>query len=292
MTVVQITERKKNRVVFILLIKAGVQKTSHHIVEGRTAEVTTRRTTVHASTRCKANSFAGSEAICEPVRYSNCRVHVILKVFSMPVARVITQLFEDGRLILESDQPPSEKELLAAEDVVCDFERTFRETFAPEPPIADHAVIRWSLERFYWAAQRIAYQHLDQTWNEKDSSPPAMTPESCYSVDIVFRFLPDLVRLSRSSETNSQLTETLQRWARDWPFSSVGIALSEEVNIDGFLSHPSLRMMYIDRVIATGDASRLDNELVLESVKAAIGANPQLAPTLHELIQQKEQTDA
>ncbi len=68
--------------------------------------------------------------------------------------------------------------------------------------------------------------------------------------------------------------------------------MSEDVNIDGFISHPSLLLTYTDRILATGAASRLDNELILESVKAAIGANPQLTPTLHQLIQQKEQTHA
>ena len=59
--------------------------------------------------------------------------------------------------------------------------------------------------------------------------------------------------------------QLLQLSAR-WPLSSVGVAGVEKVEIDAWGKHSCLWSLYIDRVIACGDVSRLRDRTVSEAV--------------------------
>ncbi len=203
----------------------------------------------------------------------------------MPVANLIQQLFDDGRLVLETDQRPGEVEIQRAVDAVVEFEKEYRESLAPDPPEVDRDAVAWSVELFYLIAQQIAYQHLDQEKFEFHFGPPrVVNSQSSYSVDLVFRFLPDILRLSRASDANALLTESLLKLAADWPLSSVGIALSAEPEIQPILNCRSLRIFYVDRIIEKGDIARLSHSEIRSDVQAAIGANPQLSPKISEFL--------
>ncbi len=203
----------------------------------------------------------------------------------MSVANVIQQLFEDGRLVLQTDQRPTLVDIRRGVEVVVEFEPDFRQTLAHTPPDVAQDAVSWSVEQFYLIAQRIAYQHLDQSKvGFHFDAPPAPTAGALYSVDLVFRFLPDLLRLSRSAEVNAPLTERLTNLATNWPLSSVGIALSTEPEIQAILDCLSLRILYVDRIIAAGDIARLSHPEIRNDVRAAIGANPQLSPKLSECL--------
>ncbi|QDT32154.1 hypothetical protein [Thalassoglobus polymorphus] len=200
----------------------------------------------------------------------------------MTVANVIRQLFEDGRLVLQTDQRPTLGEICKGVDVVVEFEPVFRQTLALTPPDIAQDAVSWSVEQFYLIAQRVAYQHLDQNRIEFHfDAPPA---DALYSVDLLFRFLPDLLRLSQSTDVNASLTERLMNLATDWPLSSVGIALSAEPEVQAILDCRSLRILYVDRIIAAGDVDRLSHSEIRNDVRAAIGANPQLSPKLSECL--------
>ena len=53
--------------------------------------------------------------------------------------------------------------------------------------------------------------------------PAPITPSTHYSVDLVFRFLPEVVIFARSAAAHDPLVEHLERFAREWPLSSVGM---------------------------------------------------------------------
>ena len=97
------------------------------------------------------------------------------------------------------------------------------------------------------------------------------SPETHYSVDLVFHYLPDLMRFARSAAAADPLVEHLRRWARKWPLSSVGIEGVDDVSIDGFADSPGLMRLYADRVIAAGDTSRLSDPRVRQAVGGALG---------------------
>ncbi len=62
---------------------------------------------------------------------------------------------------------------------------------------------------------------------------------------------------------------------RQWPLSSVGIKDVGDINVDDFVGEPSLRQMYVDRIIERGDLSRLSDGRVRQAVQAAIWAVPE-----------------
>ena len=112
---------------------------------------------------------------------------------------------------------------------------------------------------------------------------PSDDPCQHYSVDLLFRFLPQVAeRAARVSESDP-LLDALRTVGRQWPLSSVGMQGCEPESIPRALHHASLWRMYIDRIISRKDKSRLNIPLVREAVAAAIGPFPQLAPDFSSL---------
>jgi hypothetical protein len=104
--------------------------------------------------------------------------------------------------------------------------------------------------------------------------PADDSPAVHYSVDLSFRFLPDLVRHARAASERDALVGRLMDWANRWPLSCVGFAGAAAGSIDGFAGHPCLLRMYVDRIIAGHDVSRLTDQRVRggRSVGDAYGA--------------------
>ncbi|MCA8995579.1 MAG: hypothetical protein KDA80_01280 [Planctomycetaceae bacterium] len=201
----------------------------------------------------------------------------------------LDRLFLDGRLCIESEEPFGRRQLDQALPTLLQLERDYRLALPGTPPEVRPASAIWGMAITYWAAQRLAYRHLSV---ELPRELEANTLDSdsagdCYSVDLTFRFLPDLLRLSRSAKCE-ELTLQLMAFANDWPLSSVGIEGLEPQTPIGVLSYPSLRTLYVDRIIARQDVSRLSDEDVREAVRAAIGIHSHLAPQLVEHLQEKE----
>ena len=65
-----------------------------------------------------------------------------------------------------------------------------------------------------------------------------------------------------------------------WPLSSVGMSLPDGFDIAPILRHTTLTALYVDRIIATGDASRCTDEHIQAAVAQALGGHPGLAPAL------------
>ena len=85
-----------------------------------------------------------------------------------------------------------------------------------------------------------------------------------------------------ATAVDDPLVAGLTQLARDWPLSSVGVAgiSTAEIEIGAFFHHPSLRQLYVDRIIEKADATRLDDPMVLEAVREAVGDLSHLAPRL------------
>jgi hypothetical protein len=107
----------------------------------------------------------------------------------------------------------------------------------------------------------------------------ATSPEAHYSVDLAFRFLPDLVNVVRSA-TDDPLLLALLDWARQWPLSSVGIKEISDVKIDPLLTSASLMQMYADRAIERGDVRSLGEAGAANAIRRSLGAHEHLAPEL------------
>ena len=100
-------------------------------------------------------------------------------------------------------------------------------------------------------------------------------PEALYSVDLALSFLPDLHQHARQHATADPLMAVLNQLAVQWPLSSVGIP-ELEISWDQIVpwwDDLSLRQLYVDRVIARDDASRLGPPEVASQVRACLGAH-------------------
>ena len=113
----------------------------------------------------------------------------------------------------------------------------------------------------------------------------------CYSVDLTFRFLPDLARIARAASEDDPLVKHLLQWASDWPLSSVGIKGIEHIDVEPFIHDRCLRTMYVDRIVAQTDTSRLKDERTVEALREAIGGFPELAPEFQQYLSSEELTN-
>lgn len=202
-------------------------------------------------------------------------------------------LFEHGRCRMATDAVPSHRERQQAVAAILAWEREYRASLPGEPPQPSPEAVDWSAACLYRAAQFLVYRHLPKELMEQELSaacPASMSPEVCYSVDLTFRFLPDLGRLVRAAAQADPLVDRLQAWAGDWPLSSVGFAGVTPVSLDGFIEHPALRTLYVDRILATRDVGRLSDVRVSQAVQAALGGFPELAAEVSSALAKREAT--
>ncbi len=156
-------------------------------------------------------------------------------------------------------------------------------TLAAGSPTADLKVSRWAAERFYFATFAYINRELGEAEVRAGLSlavPVGGEGDPDFGADLVFSFVGDLVKMVRATASGDPLVEALAELVRPWPLSSVGIA--EACPAPGetlrFWGQPALRMLYVDRVIASGDIARLADPRVREAVAAAMGAHGELAP--------------
>lgn len=190
-------------------------------------------------------------------------------------------LFDNGRVTVQTHEPPSEKDLSASVSEVLAFEEQYRLELPGIPPTVSADAVRWSTLMFYRASQFLVYRDIDATQIDQDLSLPCPNPNSPsahYSVDLTFRFLPDLLNRARHVSGDDPLLRWLNNWLAAWPLSSVGISEVESLNINPIAEHECLLKMYVDRIIEQNDVSRLADDRVNNAVRAVLGAYPELAP--------------
>lgn len=197
-------------------------------------------------------------------------------------------LYDDGRPELRTAAPPPDEEMDAAVRCILGEERRQRRSLAGVPPQPDEAAVRWGAEMTYRAAQFLAYRDLPAELIGRQltaACPARPSPAVCYGVDLTFRFLPDLARLVRTVSPEDPLSAQVKSWAQEWPLSSVGVPGIEPGSVEDFIGDAALRMLYVDRIMAAGDVSRLCDERVAAAVSAALGEFPQLSPRIAAALQ-------
>ena len=89
---------------------------------------------------------------------------------------------------------------------------------------------------------------------------------------------------AKAASRSDPLLNHIEKWAKEWPLSSVGIPNIVPESLDEILQNDSLRGLYIDRIIAKKDLSRLDHPQVQDAARAAYGIHHHLAPEIHKAI--------
>ena len=152
----------------------------------------------------------------------------------MSLPDFLTSLLNDRRARVDPIYDPENRllaedpgDLDSAFDLLSQFESEYRTDLPGQPPPVDRASALWGATNVYRACSLLAYRAYDVEQVEialNVPCPESQSPQTVYSVDLTFRFLPDLVRLARAASPDDPLVHLLLRWAQQWPLSSVGIS--------------------------------------------------------------------
>jgi hypothetical protein len=205
----------------------------------------------------------------------------------MSLPEFIVGLLAEGRTSVPPLADVSALERSQAGEILEKFEQSWRQTLPGEAPPFQLEAATWAATQLYRACQYSVFRDegpdfaFEPVEGESELRGRA---ETHYSVDLTFRFLPDLVRQVRAIAIDDPLGNVLLAWARAWPLSSVGIGGLDAQDLRGaiapIVNHASLLSLYVDRIIERGDSSRLDDAAVRQAVAAAIGVHDGLAPQL------------
>ena len=197
----------------------------------------------------------------------------------------VQSLADTGRVIV----PPALDPPADLEPAVRMLDDMARADLAFEAPPLIPAAAQWALTLLYRGCQALVYRQIDAAAVSDGLSQPCPekpSPAVHYSVDLSFRFLPDLFKLSRGVAREDPLVEGLLALGTQWPLSSVGIGEIEVAEIDSFFFDPCLRSLYIDRIIAREDHSRLNHSGVRQAIREALGAYDDFSPKLASLLKE------
>lgn len=205
-----------------------------------------------------------------------------------PLSAFVQSLWSGGDLVLSTNIAPTDEDVKAGMQALQTIERDYRQGLPGEVPAVSRAAAEWALVGLYRACQFLVYRELPEELLRADLGrpcPETPSPIVCYSVDLSFRFLPELVRFARAASSSDPLVECLKAWACDWPLSSVGIPDVPPKSIDAFIEDSSLRTLYVDRILATNDRTRLTDARVAEVVRTALGGFRELSPAIYDEVQ-------
>lgn len=109
-------------------------------------------------------------------------------------------------------------------------------------------------------------------------------PARAWSVDLILRNLPALWRWVRRQSHLDPLVGALEGVGRAWPLSSVGMPACGGGSVAEFAGDPSLLRLYVDRIEAEGDLTRLGVAAVDRMVRNDLGVHRALAPRLADRV--------
>jgi hypothetical protein len=163
------------------------------------------------------------------------------------------------------------------------FDRSARLSLSGEAPELDIEAAAWAAGMLAEAvrlgiARELGAAEIAQTFTR--TCPKPRSHEVDYSADLFLRYLPELLGWVQRLAGDDPLLEHLRRLGAEWPLSSVGIKGLAVGSIEPFVGHPSLRQLYVDRILAADDVSRLGDPRVADAARAALGAHPELAPAV------------
>ncbi|MDA7951153.1 MAG: hypothetical protein MPJ24_06660 [Pirellulaceae bacterium] len=209
----------------------------------------------------------------------------------MTLSHFLHSLFSDGKLGVGKVEPLDTIDFDLAEEILETFESQFRKEFPGEAPVFNTKVASWAGLLFYRACQFLLFREYNEEQIEAALPYPLeekSTPSIHYSVDLVFRFIPELLRFAKDVSEKDPLVNHIKKWAKDWPLSSVGIEIESEINIDSIVEHPGLLRFYIDRIISREDKERVKDHRVQQEIISTAGPYPKLLEKISHLIPAEE----
>lgn len=218
-----------------------------------------------------------------------------------PLARFVDQLWQTGvanvpamEAVADTRANPAAADRNEAFLKLAMFASDERDALAGAPPPLSQPAAEWAAVQFYRACSLLIHRETSVETMQallREPCPEPASPSTVYSVDLMFRHLPELARLT---PLNDPFAEELLRWGCDWPLSSVGMAFPsagsaarEFASIDVWSEDCALRSLYVDRLLAANDVSRLGDARIERAVRAALGDHGWLAPKMAAALEAK-----
>ncbi len=208
----------------------------------------------------------------------------------MSLPKFIAALLDSGHVrAARPGQGESPHERDATIKLLAEFEQEWRLEMPGQAPDWNSAAAIWGATMFYRAAQAALYREVaEQILADALGSacPTAWeNPSTHYSVDLTFRFLPELFQHAPTSSSAELLSGVMQNWANLWPLSSVGMKGVIPASLEPIAEHAGLLQFYVDRIITTADYARLADPRVAKAAREALGAYAELSPSLFQALQ-------
>jgi hypothetical protein len=204
----------------------------------------------------------------------------------MRLTSFLHDLLTTGSLTLAGRPAPfAADDLLTADALLQVYHAEDAQELPQLAPAFDAPAARWAAHYLYYTTLLLLARELDEEAIEKYLPPFSgnTTPEAIYAVDLTFRYLPDLLHLAKGLAPGDALVARLHATAQQWPFSFVGHEAVEAKAEAVVLTHPALRLAYIDRIIARQDRARAALPHLRPLVQAALGAHAAtLWPDFHD----------
>ena len=202
-------------------------------------------------------------------------------IHSSDVALCIRSLTTDGHAIVSVH--PSTVDDSDAVPLLQDMDTISREELGLDLPAFRPDVALWAARLFqklclFIVCRDIPAETIKAVCNT--ACPAAHDPDTDWSADLMLRHLPNLFQLACRLSNADPLVEEIRKIAADWPLSSVGIPKLEKLQMNSFIEHPGLRRLYADRILASGDTSRLGDARLDDTLRADLGIHRQLVPII------------
>lgn len=176
--------------------------------------------------------------------------------------------------------PPLEE---AAAELLRQCGKTAELDLVGSAPAFSLEMAAWATTLLYHACQFVVCRDVGEpaiVAALKRPCPEARSASADWSADLLLRYLPGTYQLARHLSPSDPLLRELRFLAVSWPLSSVGIPGLGALDLTPFWDHPGLRQLYLDRILLTGDTSRLGDPQVDEGLRVLLGAHPELSPQI------------
>lgn len=192
----------------------------------------------------------------------------------MQLSNFIEDLVTKGVVTVSSEAAPfDEQDLQQAQTALLQYYANDSLNMPGTAPAfhADAAI--WAANYLYRAVQLTLLRNLDENAVRALLTPfnGEITAAAVYSADLSLRYLPTVLELAKGLSPDDVLVVLLKQTTKDWPYSSVGMELGNDSDINAIMNDASLKYSYIDRIIEARDTNRCNNTQVNDLVAEALG---------------------
>lgn len=192
----------------------------------------------------------------------------------MQLSSFLQDLFTEGKVLIAGQLTAFDNnDLVLCNDLLKEaYQQDILHMPATAPAYNADAAL-WAARYLYTALQLTVIRNLEaeKVAEQIEDFTGSLTPATIYSADLVLRYLPDVFLLAKGLSPADIMVKKLAAAALQWPFSSVGIPLTDRPDETIILQHSSLQIAYIDRIIQRKDVKRMNNEAVQTYVQEALG---------------------